>query len=1315
MKRMYKGYKIIAAAMILAALIQAVLYLFVSTSYSGSGTVSETEEKNLNQFAVQKSTFFKSKMTGRWSDISGTLSDADDVMKRILDENDLSVSEFCTNDAAKDEFLESTAGGLPDLFDLNTVSGVFIILTNDTNAPDDTKDQTCEGVFIRDTEPDKSFDDNSDMVLIRGSEKISEKCGIPRGVVWQPEFNFKASDENDFDYFYKPLKAAYSASVPESIALGCWNGSPGIDYDNDQSMIYYSVPLVYDGVVYGVMGVGILEERISYIMPAYDTDYGYMLVSLDTSELKGGTIDCNVQTAVGVNSTREVKTDEDITITRLKGSDTLYTLEDFETPTGEKLVCAISRIGIYPDDSPYKVGWFVLSVVSEENVMTRTDSVVRAALMASIISLLAGAAAAMFSTNSALRPVRSLAEYAEKAAGGENVSDLNTSDEDVNKISRILDSMNQSGRQYLQELRTERDRYLIALQASSNHILEYDCVNDVFTIYHPDINRSDSETKRSVYPDFKKLVCDGRVCPEEDIPHMLTFLEGNAGHTAEVRLYNKAMEPRLFRVNSRTVSDGDKVLRIIASSSDITDELEEEERRLDLRHRDRITDFYNRDYGRILVEKNIIERRDCYTVLIISIKNATGFIRINGSYCFDGVMEEMGRIVRMFLQKRDIVWRIRPAEIGIYIPGKRRGDLRADLDTVLSYLNELYKCTDKTQGIRCQIGFAECGPEIKPAEAIKRTRLAVAAASLGGYTDAVNYTDIENSAYATEAAAELITHEPVIDPAIFHSGYICTNNIISYALNMLDKSKDIDIAIHLILCKMQYLLGSNFITMYDMMDKTKTILVSYYWSGYGGTAPNTAPIEFDEYSYAEMEKLLIKNEPLIIDEKFELESPLLAEKVARIRCGGVITVVPAFDNEVPIGFLVFGGANVLSSDSIVNTVTELTKILAAYLLKSRTSTQSRAKSDFLSGMSHEIRTPMNAIMGLTTIALDNDKLPDETRDCLKKIDSSSQYLLKLINSILDLSRIESGKMTVEKIPLDLNALIDGVDPLIRVQTDKKGIFFKVSRRISYPYVIGDPLRLNQVLINILGNAVKFTEHGGVTLEVSEKEGTDNICYVQFIVEDTGVGIGGGNIERIFNSYEQESTTTTRKYGGTGLGLAISKSFVEMMDGKLQVESEVGSGTRFFFTLPMEKTDKVEAPDEEYVFNIDNFTGKRVLLAEDDETNTLIAKTLIEKDGITVETAENGKVAAEMFEKSDAGYYDAIFMDIRMPEMDGLDAAKLIRSMKKEDAATVPIIAMTANAFDEDIRKSAESGMNSHISKPIDMNRIRAVLGKLWNC
>ncbi len=510
---------------------------------------------------------------------------------------------------------------------------------------------------------------------------------------------------------------------------------------------------------------------------------------------------------------------------------------------------------------------------------------------------------------------------------------------------------------------------------------------------------------------------------------------------------------------------------------------------------------------------------------------------------------------------------------------------------------------------------------------------------------------------------------------------------------------------------------------------------------------------------------------------------------------------------------------------------------------------SRAKTVFLSNMSHEIRTPMNAIIGLNSLALRNEELPDETREYLDKIGESARHLLGLINDILDMSRIESGRMVLRREEFSFRSMLEQINTMVMSQCSEKGLKYECSMTGGVAdYYIGDDMKLKQVLINILSNAIKFTDApGSVNLFVERINVFEEQSTLKFVIRDTGIGIDPSFIPRIFESFTQEDGSRNNKYGSTGLGMAITKNIVDLMNGTISVESTKGEGTQFTVVVTLRNCDhsnidstfvnlkdlRILVVDDEEVaaeharlvldeagiksdialsgeealhmlevahtkqehyglvlldwkmpemdgvevarrirerydkettviiltsFNwdeimdealhagvdsflskplfasnvIDEFeriarknnpggivkkhradlTGKRILLAEDMEINAEIMKEVLAIKEIITETAENGRIAFEKFAASPESYYDAILMDVRMPEMDGLEATAAIRALQRKDAASIPIIAMTANAFDEDVQRSLQVGMNAHLSKPVEPERLYSSLEEL---
>ncbi|MDR1099072.1 MAG: response regulator [Treponema sp.] len=375
---------------------------------------------------------------------------------------------------------------------------------------------------------------------------------------------------------------------------------------------------------------------------------------------------------------------------------------------------------------------------------------------------------------------------------------------------------------------------------------------------------------------------------------------------------------------------------------------------------------------------------------------------------------------------------------------------------------------------------------------------------------------------------------------------------------------------------------------------------------------------------------------------------------------------------------------------------------------------SSAKGEFLARMSHEIRTPMNAIIGMSQIAKSSGDL-EKIRGCLDQIENSSTHLLGVVNDILDFSRIESKKMALDQIEFSLLADLDFVVSVMSPEAQKKNIRIRTDiEDIQNDGLNADPLRLNQVLINLLSNAVKFSPQGSeILIRVRELEADQGNSVYRFDVVDQGIGISEYHASKLFRPFEQGDGSITRAYGGTGLGLAISKTLVEMMGGEISLQSREGQGSTFSFSIrcpakarAAEKTKKEAGEDGPERFD---FSGKRCLVVDDVEINRDILIELLSDTGIAIETAENGKEALEKFQSSAEGWYNSILMDMQMPVMDGCTATARIRALNRRDAASVPIIAMTANVLQDDIDRALKSGMNAHVGKPIDL---RTLLGQL---
>ncbi len=375
----------------------------------------------------------------------------------------------------------------------------------------------------------------------------------------------------------------------------------------------------------------------------------------------------------------------------------------------------------------------------------------------------------------------------------------------------------------------------------------------------------------------------------------------------------------------------------------------------------------------------------------------------------------------------------------------------------------------------------------------------------------------------------------------------------------------------------------------------------------------------------------------------------------------------------------------------------------------------RAKTEFLQRMSHDIRTPINGICGMLEVAEYFSDDLDKQRECREKIKNASNLLLELINEVLDMGKLESGEVVLEQQPFNLQEIIDEVGSVIeKLATEQNIEFITETFEVQHWNLIGSGRHVKRLLMNIMNNAVKYNKPGGKIVIKCKELSSENpdTAVLEFTCVDTGIGMSKGFQKKIYEPFTQEDKSIKTKYGGTGLGMPIAKSLVEKMDGTINFESEEGVGTTFVITIPFkideEEVTKIESKDAKNY----SIKGRNILLVEDNELNMEISEFMLITDGAAVTKAWNGKEAVDIFKESKVGEYDAILMDVMMPVMDGYHAAEMIRAMAREDAGTIPIIAMTANAFTEDRIKSREAGMSAHVSKPLNMDLVIKTINKL---
>lgn len=1269
---------------------------FLTLIFSGIRSNMENAVIGLDSHTVEnRKVVLENDMIEQWSSVYKESDSLSSALTKVLSNHQMDMQGFMGSGKVQEEYLETVFYDMVEVLQYNFTSGIFLVLGNDG---DTDSEGEYKGFWVRDSDPQTKTASRTDLLMERGSKVLSQNMSISLDTSWHTDFRFQGNGKRDADdFFYQPYITAanYVDSRTSMVNLGYWS-KPFILEDfhmDNHKMITYSVPLVYDKTVYGVLGIEVGVNDLTKFFQVKDLDSdlnaGFALVvDHGNGNYEGIAGEGALYDAVsrdGSDFVLEEPVQENLRLVQgaAIGKQQIYGL--------------VSNLELYSRNVPYEdTQWALCGFVTEDSVYGLISDVYERILGAILGSALMAVILVYFLVQYATEPVYHLVESVRggvKGIHGFQESGIQELDELHKVIENLTDTQMQTENQLLEE----KERYRIAVESSQDAFFTYKCKEKLLEIVNSKGN--DGVWDCGKHPEF----LDNDSIHPADKAKLVNAVKSSDGVLdVDFRLQHANGEFQWVNLSGSITFDENKERsRVVGCIHNVHQHklLEQAQKRKQIY--DSITSFYRLGSGLEVVET--LCRDDPEGVLVLL--EIQQFSKIDERYGLifgDIILEQFAGLLAKRFQEDGlnggIYIRAGADQMLVWLPVCTTGPI---VRSVQGLEKEFGALTDeKHLSLSLKCGIAVTGSRNSLSEALEQTKTALTAAR-HGKQEIMFYEELstEEKACAVDVAfAEVASLERLKEMTLS-----------SIALNLFDRDGDTSVVLDILALKLQekYHLTDIVITHFNGEYMVNNLL--YCWKTWEKKDGWDGMVHCSEKQYQhfvetqEMQQLLTSGESI-------WKEPLIQPFAS----GRNDIVFHMTDNGQYSGSIVFRDIDqdVLEKKEECKCLEEISAIIQNRLNLERHDLSAKAKSDFLARMSHEIRTPMNGIIGMTEIALKDGQTEERRIDCLRKIEYSSEYLLGLINDILDMSKIESGKMRLIEEKCNLMEMIQGLRPLLEAKLNENNIQYIADIQLKNHWFMADSLRLNQVLVNLLGNALKYSRPDGhVWLTVRETEEEKGFSNLYFQVRDDGIGIAPEKQQLIFRQFEQADNSENARKQGTGLGLAISRRIVRMMDSDIKLESEPGKGSSFSFNVKLqpvsgEKTTVTSQPEEI------SFPGKRILVVEDNELNMEIICTILENYGIKTEQAVNGKEAVRRMEESVPGYYDMIFMDIMMPEMDGLEATRTIRNLDREDCKKIPIYAMSANAFDEDVKRSLASGMNGHLSKPVNLQVLEKTLQKV---
>ena len=1269
---------------------------FLSLIFSGIRSNMENAVIGLDSHTVEnRKVVLENDMIEQWSSVYKESDSLSSALTKVLSNHQMDMQGFMGSGRVQEEYLETVFYDMVEVLQYNSTSGIFLVLGNDG---DTDSEGEYKGFWVRDSDPQTKTASRTDLLMERGSKVLSQNMSISLDTSWHTDFHFQGNGKRDADdFFYQPYITAenYVDSRTSMENLGYWSKPFILEefYKDNHKMITYSAPLVYDKTVYGVLGIEVGVNDLTKFFQVKDLDSdlnaGFALVvDHGNGNYEGIAGEGALYDAVsrdGSDFVLEEPVQENLRLVQgaAIGKQQIYGL--------------VSNLELYSRNVPYEdTQWALCGFVTEDSVYGLISDVYERILGAILGSALMAVILVYFLVQYATEPVYHLVESVRggvKGIHGFQESGIQELDELHKVIENLTDTQMQTENQLLEE----KERYRIAVESSQDAFFTYKCKEKLLEIVNSKGN--DGVWDCGKHPEF----LDNDSIHPADKAKLVNAVKSSDGVLdVDFRLQHANGEFQWVNLSGSITFDENKERsRVVGCIHNVHQHklLEQAQKRKQIY--DSITSFYRLGSGLEVVET--LCRDDPEGVLVLL--EIQQFSKIDERYGLifgDIILEQFAGLLAKRFQEDGlnggIYIRAGADQMLVWLPVCTTGPVVRSVQRLETDFGAL--TDEKYLSLSLKCGIAVTGSRNSLSEALEQTKTALTAAR-HGKQEIMFYEElstVEKACAVDVAFAEVASLERLKEMTLS-----------SIALNLFDRDGDTSVVLDILALKLQekYHLTDIVITHFNGEYMVNNLL--YCWKTWEKKDGWDGMVHCSEKQYQhfvetqEMQQLLTSGESI-------WKEPLIQPFAS----GRNDIVFHMTDNGQYSGSIVFRDIDqdVLEKKEECKCLEEISAIIQNRLNLERHDLSAKAKSDFLARMSHEIRTPMNGIIGMTEIALKDGQTEERRIDCLRKIEYSSEYLLGLINDILDMSKIESGKMRLIEEKCNLMEMIQGLRPLLEAKLNENNIQYIADIQLKNHWFMADSLRLNQVLVNLLGNALKYSRPDGhVWLTVRETEEEKGFSNLYFQVRDDGIGIAPEKQQLIFRQFEQADNSENARKQGTGLGLAISRRIVRMMDSDIKLESEPGKGSSFSFNVKLqpvsgEKTTVTSQPEEI------SFPGKRILVVEDNELNMEIICTILENYGIETEQAVNGKEAVRRMEESVPGYYDMIFMDIMMPEMDGLEATRTIRNLDRKDCKKIPIYAMSANAFDEDVKRSLASGMNGHLSKPVNLQVLEKTLQKV---